>query len=143
MRTQDMNLDNTTGQNNAGPKSNSPLKRLTASSIVGDHVVNPEGEAMGKICDLMINLTEGTIEYVVIEFGGFLGLNQKYFAIPFKALSVATEHRHAFVLNETRETLQHYPGFDKDHWPDTNLHQAGARNTPYGGFMGGNTGSEY
>lgn len=114
--------DNMTGQNSSGPKPNEPLKRLAASSIIGDNIFNPEGEALGKIKDVMINIAENKVEYVVIEFGGFLGTNQKYFAVPLHALSVAKEHRHAFILNETKKSLKRYPGFDKSHWPDTNAH---------------------
>lgn len=113
------------------------------SSLIGDNILNPEGEDLGRIHDIMVDLTEGKIEYVVIEFGGFLGLNQKYFAIPFKALSIAKEHRRAFILNETRESLKRYPGFDRDHWPETNLHDTKGRSTGHGGFMGPNTGAEY
>lgn len=139
----DLNIDNVTGRNHSGASSNRPLKRLAVSSLIGDNIFNAEGEALGKIRDMMVDLTEGKIEYIVIEFGGFLGLNQKYFAVPFKALSPASEHRHSFILNETKESLKRYPGFDKDHWPETNLHKANADNSNYGGFMGSNTGAEY
>lgn len=115
-------VDNVTGRNSSGAMPNEPLKRLAASSIIGDHIFNPAGETLGRIKDIMIDITEGKVEYVVIEFGGFFGVNQKYFAVPLHALSVAKEHRHAFILNETKKSLKRYPGFDKDHWPDTNSH---------------------
>lgn len=143
MSTKDNYTDNVTGRNTSGANSNRPLKRLTASSLIGDNIINPEGEALGRIHDIMVDLEEGKIEYVVIEFGGFLGLNQKYFAIPFKALSIAKEHRHSFILNETRESLKRYPGFDRDHWPETNLHDVKRKGTDSGSFMGSNTGIEY
>lgn len=115
---------------------NNPLQRLTTSSIIGDNVVNREGKALGKIQEIMVDLTEGRIEYFVIGFGGILGMNQKFFAVPFKALTIAKEHRHAFILNEPRESFLSLPGFDKDHWPQTNFHQNGSGNAPFGGFMG-------
>jgi sporulation protein YlmC with PRC-barrel domain len=135
--------DNITGVNNSGPQANTPLKHLTASSLIGDKIYNKQGEALGNIRDLMVSLTEGKIEYVVIEFGGFLGINQKYFAIPFNALSIDSNHHHAFAIDETKESLEKYPGFDKDHWPQTNAHSENSSRSNYGGFMGGNTGSEY
>lgn len=138
----DLNIDNRTGKNNSGKRSNHPLRRLTVSSITGDNVFNPEGEALGQIGDLMIDLTNGRIDYVIIQFGGFLSMNQKYFAVPFDALPIDTERHHAFVLNESRESLKRYPGFDKDHWPRTNLPLKSARLSG-SGFMGANTGTEY
>lgn len=143
MNSKDLNMDNMTGKNNSGASSNKPLRRLAASSMIGDHVINREGESLGKIHDMMIDLKQGNIEYVVIEFGGFLGMNQKFFAVPFNALSIAKEHRHSFILDESRESLKRYPGFDKDHWPETNLHKVSSGNSDYGGFMGANTGTEY
>jgi sporulation protein YlmC with PRC-barrel domain len=97
------------------------LKYLAATSIIGDKVKNQEGEHMGKIEDIMIDLTSGKIEYVVVEFGGFLTIGEKYFAIPFKLLQVDAENK-LFVLNQPREMLEKAPGFDINHWPETNFH---------------------
>lgn len=115
-------IDNKTGRNNPGAGSNDPLKHLAVSSLIGDNIFNHAGDSLGKVKDIMIDITEGKIVYIVIEFGGFLGINQKYFAVPFQALTVAKEHRNAFILDETKESLKRYPGFDKGHWPDTNSH---------------------
>ncbi len=132
--------DNITGVNDSGKKANTPLQYLTASSLMGNKVFNKEDEKLGDVKDLMLNLDNGKIEYVIIEFGGFLGIGEKYFAVPFQVLDLDTS-RHAFILNQKREVLENAPGFDKDHWPETNLH---VEATAYwGSFMGANTGSEY
>jgi hypothetical protein len=90
----------------------------------------------------MINIKEGTIDYAIIEFGGFLGVGEKYFAVPFDSLILDTE-RHAFVLNQPREVMEKAPGFDKDHWPHTNSHELDKSSSYWGGFMGPSTGAEY
>lgn len=113
-------VDNITGRNNSGPGQNDPLKFLCASSIIGDKIFNSAGVELGKIKDIMIDITEGKVEYLVIKFGGFLGMNQKYLAVPMHALSPAREHTDAFILNESQESLSRYPGFDGEHWPNTN-----------------------
>lgn len=128
-------IDNMTGRNNSGSRPNDPLKHLAVSSLIGDHIFNPAGDNLGKIKDIMIDITEGKIEYVVIEFGGFLGMKRKYFAVPMQALTIAKEHRNAFILNETKESLKRYPGFDKDHWPNTNSHVVNAASSNEDGFM--------
>jgi sporulation protein YlmC with PRC-barrel domain len=114
--------DNLTGKFEADPEINIPLKYLTASSIIGDRVVNIEGENMGTIKDIMLDIRSGKIEYYVIEFGGFLGIAEKFFAIPFYLLQVDPENK-VFRFNEKKETLRHAPGFDKHHWPETNEHK--------------------
>lgn len=113
--------DNTTGINHEGPRANTPVERLTATSIIGDKVKSAQGEDLGKIDNLMIHLGSGEIEYAVVEFGSFLGIGGKLFAVPFKELRVDSERR-VFILDRDKEYLRKSPGFDKDHWPETNDH---------------------
>ena len=113
--------DNVTGINHEGPTANTPVERLTATSIVGDKVENASGEDLGKIDNLMVNLGSGDIEYVVLEFGSFMGVGGKLFAVAFRELRLDAE-RKTFILDRDKEYLKQSPGFDKDHWPDTNDH---------------------
>lgn len=91
---------------------------LSSTTIVGDEVVNEFGEDLGEIEDLMIDLSRGRIAYAVLSFGGFLGLGDKLFAIPFESLRLDPEEKR-FVLDVDKERLEDAPGFDKDHWPET------------------------
>jgi len=134
--------DNATGENHEGKRANTPLRLLTATSIMGDKVYNRRNEKLGDIKDIMIDITDGKIEYLIIEFGGFLGVGEKFFAVPFQLFEVDTE-KEAFTLNQKREVLEKAPGFDKDHWPETNAHTVQQSNAYWGGFMGSNSGSEY
>ncbi len=134
--------DNLTGQNHEGKRANVPLRYLTATSILGDKVYNRSDEKLGDIKDIMVDIQSGKIAYVVVEFGGFLGIGEKYFAVPFELLEVDTE-KQAFVLNQSKETLERAPGFDKEHWPQTNSHEFQEAYTYWGGFMGPNVGEEY
>ncbi|MEO5889823.1 MAG: PRC-barrel domain-containing protein [Ferruginibacter sp.] len=113
--------DNLTGTNVEGARPNLPLKCLTATSIIGDRVLNKEGDDLGHIKDIMLNINTGKIDYYVIEFGGFLGIGEKFFAIPFALLTVDPGNQ-VFIFNQQKEMLEKAPGFDKDHWPETNKH---------------------
>jgi sporulation protein YlmC with PRC-barrel domain len=98
--------------------SDSPIK---ASTIIGTQVVDPKGNSLGDIKEIVIDPHTGRVAYAVVSFGGFLSLGEKLFAIPFSAFEykvtksdlVASE----YVLNISRERLQSAPGFDADHWP--------------------------
>lgn len=92
---------------------------LSASKIKGNKVVNIAGEDFGKIDELMIDLEGGRVAYVVLSFGGFLGMGNKLFAFPWQALKLKM-HDHAFLLNVPKETLKKAEGFDKDNWPIIN-----------------------
>ena len=113
--------DNLTGVNNGQLLPNLPLKYLTASSVIGDKVHNRQGEHMGIIKDIMLDVTTGSIAYYVIEFGGFLGIGIKYFAIPFRLLQPDAEKKQ-FVFDQPKDVLKKAPGFNIDHWPETNIH---------------------
>lgn len=113
--------DNRTSVNHEGDRANTPVERLTASSIIGDTVENLRGEKLGSIDNLMVNVNTGMVEYVVVELSAFLGIGGKLFAIPFQELKLQPEKR-AFILDRDRDFLEKLPGFDKKHWPDTNNH---------------------
>lgn len=90
---------------------------LSASSIDGDSIRNRAGEDLGTVKDLMIDLTDGDVRYAVVSFGGFLGMGDKLFAVPFDALELDADNE-CFVLDADKEFLENAPGFDKDDWPN-------------------------
>ena len=122
MEEQDLAANNMMGQNQEGSNANWPVKILTALSIIGDNINNLQGEHLGKIKDMMIDLQGGSITYVVVEYGGFLSMGSKLFAIPFSALKLDQANRR-FILEVEKELFEKAPGFDKDHWPSTNSHE--------------------
>ncbi len=89
---------------------------LSASTIKGTRVKNLAEQNIGEIQDLMVNLETGIVEYAVLSFGGFLGIGDKYFAVPVEALNFSTRDRE-ITLDVDKETLKNAPGFDKDNWP--------------------------
>lgn len=90
---------------------------LSADSLTGDSVVNRQEEDLGTIEHLMIDLEKGRVAYAVLSFGGFMGMGDKLFAIPWDALKLDTEEKR-FVLDVDKKTLEMAPGFDKEQWPD-------------------------
>ncbi|WP_375056074.1 PRC-barrel domain-containing protein [Zobellella sp. DQSA1] len=90
---------------------------LSASTITGDEVCNMQEEKLGKIQDLMLDITEGKIRYAVLSSGGFLGMGDRLFAVPWQALTLDKENNR-FMLDVDVERLRNAPGFDKDQWPN-------------------------
>jgi sporulation protein YlmC with PRC-barrel domain len=89
---------------------------MSAHAFEGDTVVNLEGEDLGKILSIMLDVPRGQVAYAVLSFGGFLGMGNKLFAVPWPELAFDTD-RKCFVLDVDKELLERAPGFDKDHWP--------------------------
>jgi len=94
-------------------------RTLGASTLIRDKVVNLSGEDIGHIEELMVDVTTGRIAYAVLSFGGFMGIGNKLFALPWAAVTVDEGHKR-FVVNITKEALEKMDGFDKEHWPDLN-----------------------
>ena len=90
---------------------------LSASTITGDEVWNMQDEELGTIQDVMLDITEGKIRYAVMSSGGFLGMGDHLFAVPWRALKLDKEN-HRFMLDVDIERLKNAPGFDKDEWPN-------------------------
>jgi sporulation protein YlmC with PRC-barrel domain len=90
---------------------------LSVGSLTGTRVVNADGEDLGRVEELMLDLPSGRVAYAVLSFGGFLGFGDKLFALPFEALALDPE-RERFLLDVPRERLEQAEGFDKNDWPD-------------------------
>lgn len=102
----------------ATPRTMTKPNVLSASTMIGDSVRNDAGKELGTLEELMIDLNQGRIAYAVLSFGGFMGLGDKLFAIPFDALRLDPNNEE-FVLNVDKDTLKNAPGFDKNDWPET------------------------
>lgn len=92
-------------------------RTLSMSTLMDEPVRNRQGQDIGKIEDYMLDLHGGCVEYAVLSFGGFLGIGEKLFAIPWSSMELDTEN-HAWVLDVSKERLRDAPGFDRDDWPD-------------------------
>ena len=90
---------------------------MAADTLTGNKVVNRQKENLGKIEHLMIDIDKGRVAYAVLSFGGFLGMGDKLFAIPWSALMVDTDGEQ-FILNVDKQLLERAPGFDKENWPN-------------------------
>ncbi|AKB52444.1 antigen [Methanosarcina barkeri str. Wiesmoor] len=97
---------------------------LSLGTIKGGEVANRAGEGLGKIEELMIDLQSGRIAYAVLSFREFIGLGDKFFAIPWQSLSLRL-HDHAFLLGITKETLEKTGSLEKGNWPLTREELAG------------------
>lgn len=92
-----------------------------ASEAVGLKVRNANGDKLGKVEDIVLAMNSGNIRYVALSFGGFLGIGDKFFAVPWDAVLVqydANDKDFFVMFDVTKDQLKNAPGFDKDHWPD-------------------------
>jgi sporulation protein YlmC with PRC-barrel domain len=109
----------TNSGNVAGPDArHGPGPHLMgADTLIGNDVHNKDGEDLGDIKEIMLDMRSGNVGYAVLAFGGVFGMGEKLFAVPWRALVLDTENKR-FVLNVDKDRLKGAPGFDKGHWPN-------------------------
>ncbi|GLZ89138.1 hypothetical protein Pres01_51890 [Metapseudomonas resinovorans] len=90
---------------------------MGADTLIGNDVYNLAGDDLGVIKEIMLDMRSGRVIYAVLSFKSFLGLGEKLFAVPWRALTLDTEHK-CFTLDVDRYRLKDAPGFDKSQWPD-------------------------
>lgn len=92
-----------------------------ASKLIGMNIENPQGQSLGEINDLVMNTSTGEVRYAAVTYGGFLGVGNKMFAVPFEAFNIkqkADSQEPTLILNVTQKQMEGATGFDKNHWPD-------------------------
>jgi len=100
-------------------EANQTMQQVSrASKIIGTDVKNPKGDNLGDVKELVLDPESGQVVYAVVSFGGVLGVGDKLFAVPWKALQWSRDKEY-YVLDMDKNTLKKAPGFDKKHWPDS------------------------
>ena len=90
---------------------------MGANTLIGNDVFNEQYEDLGKVMEIMLDMRSGRVAYAVLSFGGFLGMGNKLFAVPWSALTLDTKNKR-FVMNTQKMQLEKAPGFDADNWPN-------------------------
>jgi len=91
---------------------------VRASKFIGTNVEDTTGKNLGDIDDVVVDDATGRVVYVVLSFGGFLGMGDKLFAIPYHSLTTSAKNNDKLVLDVPKEKLEKAPGFDKKNWPN-------------------------
>ena len=95
------------------------LDNMRVSELVGKQVRNTQGENLGEISDVVIDVNNERVHYAILSFGGFMGLGDKKFAYPMRTLNASRDGDHV-VLNVPKERLQQAPGFEEGRDPAWN-----------------------
>jgi sporulation protein YlmC with PRC-barrel domain len=92
----------------AAPEETSEI--FPIGKVEGMDVYRPDGERIGSIESIMIDKRNGKIAYAVMSFGGFLGIGEEFFPIPWELFRYMPQED-AFELDITAETLTNAPKF--------------------------------
>lgn len=129
----------TSGDPAAAAAAGETSNLIASDRVEGTAVRRTSGDKIGTIERLMIERVSGKIAYVVMSFGGFLGMGEDYYTLPWNVLSYNTS-LDAYELNLSDDQLQNAPrrsaeggdpSFDRD-WEE-HVHRY-YNATPYWGI---------
>ena len=91
-----------------------PTRELISSErVLGTPVFGSDREQLGEVHSMLINKKTGTIPYALIEFGGFFGVNEQYFPVPWAALDYDIDLE-GYMTHLTEEELRKAPRMKLD-----------------------------
>src|SRR5690606_11363871 len=73
------------------PTASGHTTAIRATRAVGTDIYNLDGKKIGKIEDLVLDKTDNAIMFAVAGFGGFLGIGEKYHALPWASLDYSAD----------------------------------------------------
>jgi hypothetical protein len=99
-----------------------PLENRETSNLIGSDkvegtpVYRSDGDSFGQIERVMIDKLSGKVAYAVMSFGGFLGIGEDYYPLPWSALTYNPKLG-GYEVNITEQQLKNAPKYSRhDNW---------------------------
>jgi sporulation protein YlmC with PRC-barrel domain len=94
-----------------------------ATDLIGLTVFDSANADLGKIENLVVDTTSGTVRYAVLSFGTTLGMGGKLVAIPWDQLRLASKEAGgqagmSFVFDAPKDVIVRAPVFQNNQWPN-------------------------
>ena len=118
------------------PGASSPVQGpvlLRSTTLFEYRVKSPQGEDLGKIEEVMIDMEVGRVAYAILSFGGFLGLGDKWVPVPWDAVALQPNEK-VLILKIEKEKLQKAPNFERATLPELANRQWGSVIHAYYGY---------
>jgi hypothetical protein len=112
--------------------ANETSNLISSGKVEGTAVYGPDNEKIGSIESVMIDKVSGKVAYAVLSFGGFLGMGDEHYPLPWQTLKYDT-NLEGYATNVTKAQLEGAPKYTNDSdwdWSDTN--RARSLNDYYG-----------
>jgi hypothetical protein len=89
---------------------------IASNKVEGTAVYNRDGEQLGEVYNFMVGKRSGRVAYAVMSFGGFLGIGQRYHALPWNVLTYDT-NRGGYVIDADKDRLMRAPSHQEGEEP--------------------------
>lgn len=98
-------------------EADEPHRMISSEKVEGTECYNRNGDHLGTVDHMMIDKLTGHVEYVVMSFGGFLGIGESYHPLPWRVLTYDTGMG-GYVIDADRSRLERAPRFTSSSTPD-------------------------
>ena len=92
---------------------------ISSQTVNGTDVYSPAGDHLGHINELLIDKQSGKVAYAMMGFGGFLGMGEDEYPLPWGKLHYDTNQQ-GYVTDVTKEQLQGAPDRNENWQSDRN-----------------------
>jgi hypothetical protein len=99
-----------------GVEADETSRLIASNKVEGTRVYGRDGERIGHIYNFMVGKRSGRVEYAVMAYGGFLGLGERYYPLPWDMLRYDTDAG-GYVVDLTERDLEEAPSFSRDNEP--------------------------
>lgn len=118
-RTGDMGKNGMTPEGMTGRTQREPAPEFgfrRVSELEGMAIANHQGEDLGELEELMIDMDSGVVAYGIVSYGGFLGIGSNLSPVPWASVDLRAQDEQ-LVIDATRDDLEAL-SFSDDDWPD-------------------------
>src|ERR1700759_5123337 len=84
---------------------------ILASRVKGTSVYNDKGEKIGTVEDVVLDKQSNRIMFAALGFGGFLGVGEKYYPVPWSMLDYQ-DGVGGYVVPLSKDRLENAPAYD-------------------------------
>jgi len=89
-----------------------------ANDLIGTEVKNYQGDKLGKVDELGVDLEAGRLVTVILSIGGFLGVGDRLVAVPPSALHWEPANK-VVHLDADKSKLKEAPQFEMSKWSES------------------------
>jgi sporulation protein YlmC with PRC-barrel domain len=86
---------------------------IASDKVEGMPVFRPSGERIGTIARVMIDKLTGKVAYAVMSFGGFMGIGEDYYPLPWSLLKYDA-NLDGYAVDLREDQLKGAPKYSKD-----------------------------
>jgi hypothetical protein len=88
------------------------MSLIGSDKVEGTPVYRSNGERVGQIERIMIDKLSGKVAYAVMSFGGFMGIGEDYYPLPWSLLTYNPDLE-GYEVNISEQQLKGAPKYSK------------------------------